>query len=69
MKQNAIVTAPQLEDIEAAFSLWKEDHFGTHADFYDFMVTPTAAREEFLRRLRMRDPVIMGNIVPTTFFI
>ncbi len=69
MKQNALIAAPQLDDVMSAYDLWKEDHFGTPGDFYDFMTTPNAARAEFLQRCKMRIPDFGGGVVTPIYTV
>ena len=51
MKQNNVITAPQLKDVDSAYKSWRESHSGSLHDFYTFMTTPSPDRDSFVLSL------------------
>lgn len=48
MESNNIVTAPQVAEVDEFFEFWQRNHIGSLNKFYEFMMTPTPERDEFL---------------------
>ncbi len=48
MKQNNIIIAPQCSSTTELYEVWKDEHFGTEVQFFEFMTTPSRERTAFL---------------------
>ncbi len=62
-KQNNIVLAPSTSQVTELYNLWRENHSGRLADFYKFMVNPSAVRDRFISSLEMQYDLIGSFIV------
>ena len=51
MIRNNITIAPQCNDTDDLYELWMQENFGTEAQFYEFMTTPSLERTAFLSGL------------------
>lgn len=48
MEKNGIIAAPEVEGVGDLYGIWSRHFVGTREDFYEFMTTPSAGRQEFL---------------------
>jgi len=63
MKVDNITIAPVCQDAAALYELWTQRNMGGYSDdFYDFMTTPSAARERFLAQ-QSRTVSMVGNLM------
>ena len=51
MESNNIITAPQVDGAHTFYQRWQQNHTGSEKTFYEFMITPSAEREEFINSL------------------
>lgn len=68
MESNNIVTAPQVAEVDEYYEFWLRDHSGSLSSFYDFMTTPTLARDEFLTQYEAKTQ-FNGSIVSVTLIL
>lgn len=57
MKKNNTTIAPQTDDADALFAVWRRNHVGNKDDFFTFMTTPDSERDRFLASVK-----VTGNI-------
>ena len=62
--QNNLV-APQIDDIDEVYSLWKNSTGGSRAQFYDFMTTPSVERNRFLMKLDVKNEFVNNCLIQT----
>lgn len=53
MEQNHVITAPQLNDADTAYKLWRRTNPGNVESFYKFMTTPSPQRDKFIGSLKL----------------
>ncbi len=57
MEKNNTTIAPQTNDADSLFAVWRRNHVGNKEDFFTFMTTPDAERDRFLATVN-----VTGNI-------
>lgn len=68
MIHNNIVAAPQTGDAMKLYEEWKRDHYGSMADFIQFLCTPSAERRLFLSRsVPEPDVEFIGEVATVSF--
>lgn len=48
MESNNIITAPEVDGVQAVYKVWSRYFLGTIEKFYEFMTTPSPERQEFM---------------------
>jgi hypothetical protein len=51
METNNVISAPQVENVDAVYAEWQKSHSGSRKKFYTFMSTPSADRDEFINSI------------------
>ena len=65
MKTNNIVSAPQIDNFDEIYTLWRDQfNAGRHA-FYEFMTTPSPERSRFILKCKLSVKFIGGVAIQT----
>lgn len=68
MDRNNATLAPQTDDADNLFQVWRLEHVGNKNDFFAFMTTPSSDRDRFLATVTVNASLagrlITNNVTP-----